>query len=248
MAEISIEALKDIKQALCNFNIDVTQIISDNKTSSAEIRSEAEDEIQQVNAELDKEQNNVIRLTKESSVLSEEIDKYNGDISKLKTRQCELLSVIRENESQMASLEQRIHSLESQLADCDDESKYDQILAEINCCYKEVSVLQNANEKCNNEINQIDQNVRSLENSCSEARRKKDDIDQELENARRKLRSISDKFERLKSIYSRIQDDLDYHMQLYVRFTSDAINKTTNQENAIRKCIDQLEIYLNTNL
>ncbi len=247
MAEINIEELKEIKKALDNFNTDITQIISDSKSASSNIQTEAENEVQQTTAECKEVQEHVAALAKESAALSAKIEKYNSEIFKHKNRQNELLSEIEQYESQIAGFEQKAQSLEAQLDDCEDDSEYDQILAEINSCYNEIAVLQNMVQKCNDEIKQIKNDIAILESACSEEKKKKDNVDAELESEQRKLRRISDKLERMKSIFSRIRDDLDHHLQLYTQFNRDTVFKTTTQNNAIQKCIDQLEIYLSTN-
>lgn len=243
-ASVSREVLKNVKNALSRFEMDVGGMTAKTEKYAGETLGRGSLSLAEAQKDVEYSRTNVNRLKDKVARYDYDITCAEGEFRKCLQQIDWLYKEISSNEAEVNRLREQLKGLRAKTeSECDQNgqariSALDSQIAQLESRKVQLEQQRNTQESRKEELNARLKNLKKDKGICIE----------QLQKEERILDQRVKKEERLRSAYAVMERDLRDYVEAVHRLEQNSASTAQRNLNAVQKCIQSIEKYLSTSL
>ena len=247
-ADVSGEALLKVKESLQTFQKTNTGFAGRMSSYASENTSSCERTIKSIARQINQFELEIQKLDSVIQQLGMQIVNKNNEKNTLRSLLPSLEINMQTAVRMLASLNEQLQALQSQLSIVDDPDQKEQILSQIASVSAQLKETENKRNELQSKITESKKRISELESEVSSLHAEKSCCEMERDKLNKTLNRTVSKHDRLKSIFNSINSELQILTMESKTFETSTSEKMQRSIGSIDKCIAYIDEYLGVNI
>lgn len=244
MADVSVEALSKIKQALITFQGEIAGLQARTAAQEQTCLTACRRSVEQTQAKVDELEGTVKKLQNTAADLEAQIASAQNEIRQLEDSVPRMEKQLQQTEDSIARLQHQIAALQAQLAQAEDDRVRQNIQGQINAANRQLESLYHTRTQLQVGLHTAADRKKALYGKVDQLKAEKAHCEEQLTVSRKRRAQYQQKSERLRSLQDAAKSALEEYTGAARKFEGTVHADVGQNVRTIDRCITYIEAYL----